>query len=361
MKLQTLGIGLAAAFLSSAALAADQLNIYTWADYFGAETISRYQSQTGTAVTVDLYDSNEVLETKLLTGKSGYDVVFPAASNAEREFQAGALAAIDPSKLKNYGNLNPSILAALDKVPGGRALGVPYTWGTVGLAYNKAAIKQRLGTDEIDSFDVLFKPENAAKLADCGVTLLDSPLEVISITLNYLGIDPYSDDAADLEKAEEVLRAIAPHVRYYHNQRPSTDLAAGDVCLSLVYSGDAGLARTRAAENGSGIDIGYMIPKEGTMLWIDLMAIPADAPHPDAAYRFIDHMLKPEEIADVTNTVLFANANSAADSLVNAEIRSDPGLYPPAEVVAKLFADRSQGAKQVRSRTRIWTRVKTGL
>jgi putrescine transport system substrate-binding protein len=347
--------------LSGAARAEGTLAIYTWADYLGAKTIETYQTETGTKVTVDLFDSNEILETKLLTGGSGYDVVFPAASNAERQAKAGAIAAIDPAKLKNYGNLNPALLDALDKVPGGRALGVPYTWGTIGVAWNKAKIKERLGTDAIDSLDVIFKPENAEKLKDCGVTLLDSPFEVIAVTLNYLGLDPYSSNPDDLAKAEETLKSIGSSIRYFHNQKPSNDLPAGDVCISLVYSGDAGLAQARAAENKNGVEIGYAVPKEGTMLWVDLMAIPADAPNPDEAYRFIDFMLKPEIAADVTNTVFFANANKAADQFVNPDILSDPGIYPPADVIAKLFADRSLDAKQTRDRTRLWTRIKTGL
>jgi putrescine transport system substrate-binding protein len=347
--------------LPGTALAEGTLAIYTWADYLGAKTIETYQNETGTKVIVDLFDSNEILETKLLTGGSGYDVVFPAASNAERQATAGAIAAIDPSKLKNYGNLSPVILEALDKVPGGRALGVPYTWGTIGVAWNKAKIKELLGVDAIDSLDAIFKPKNAEKLKDCGVTLLDSPFEVIAVTLNYLGLDPYSSNPEDLVKAEEALKAIAPSIRYFHNQKPSNDLPAGDVCISLVYSGDAGLAQARAAENKNGVEIGYAVPKEGTMLWVDLMAIPADAPNPEEAYRFIDYMLKPEIAADVTNTVFFANANKGADQFVNPDILSDPGIYPPADIVAKLFSDRSLDAKQTRERTRLWTKVKTGL
>ena len=353
-------IAFCGAILAAPCARAADLAIYNWADYFGAETIARYEAETSTRVTLDYFDSNEVLETKLLAGGSGYDVVFPAASNAERLFKAGALLPIDTAKLANYGNLDPMILAALDTVPGGRRLGVPYTWGTIGIAYNPALVAERLGDQPMDTLDVIFKPENAAKLADCGIALLDSPVEVLSIVLNYLGAEPYSDDPADLDRAGALLSAIAPSVRYFNNQKATGDLAAGNICVALVYSGDAGIAQARAAEAGNGVEVAYAIPREGTLMWIDLMAIPADSARVDAAYAFIDYMLRPEVIADVTNTVFFANANAAASALVDPAILGDPGFYPPVEVRERLFPDRNLDAKALRGRTRLWTKVKTG-
>ncbi|HQU69488.1 MAG TPA: extracellular solute-binding protein [Albidovulum sp.] len=352
---------LAGGILAGSISRADDLAIFTWADYFGADTISAYEAETGSKVTVDYFDSNEVLETKLLVGGSGYDVVFPAASNAEREFRAGALLPIDPAKLSNYGNLDPAILAALDAVPGGRQLGVPYTWGTIGIAYNPALVSERLGEVPTDTLDLIFKPEIAAKLADCGIAVLDSPVEIIAVALNYLGADPYSENPDDLARAEKLLTDTAPSVRYFSNQKATTDLATGSICAALIYSGDAGIAQARAAEAGNGVEVGYAIPREGTLMWIDLMSIPADSARVAAAYAFIDHMLRPEVIADVTNTVFFANANAAATALVDPAISSDPGVYPPAEVIARLFADRSIDAKPLRERTRLWTRMKAGL
>lgn len=338
----------------------EELSIYNWADYLGESTIADYERETGASVTLDFYDSNEVLETKLLTGASGYDVVFPAVSNAQRVFQAGALHPIDPARLSNYGNLNPDILASLDKLPGGRAMGVPYTWGTIGLAYNSAMIEERLGTDVITSWDVLFDPETSAKLADCGIAVLDSPVEMVSVALNYLGADPYSDATADLDKVRSLFDAIAPSIRYFHNQKASTDLPSGNVCLAVMYSGDAGISQARAMEAENGVEIQYSIPTEGTLMWIDLMSIPDDSQHVDEAYRFLDYMLQPEVIAGVTNYVYFANANAAADAFVDEAILTDPGIYPDKATLQRLFPDRSVGAKTLRNRNRLWTRIKSG-
>ncbi|MBN9673563.1 extracellular solute-binding protein [Roseibium aggregatum] len=351
--------GLAAIVLGTPVSAGD-LSIYNWADYLGETTISGYESETGTDVILDYYDSNEVLETKLLTAGSGYDVVFPAASNAEREFAAGALHPIDPSRLNNYGNLNPDILASLDRIPGGRSLGVPYTWGTIGLAYNSGLVSERLGDAPLDSWDVLFNPEIADKLSDCGIAVLDSPIEMISVALNYLGHDPYSSDKAHLAEAGKLLEALAENVRYFNNQKANIDLVSGDICVAVLYSGDAGIAQARAMEVENGPEIVYAIPKEGTLLWIDLMAIPADSARIDEAYRFIDYMLRPEVIAEVTNFVFFANANTAANDHVDPAILSDPGIYPDADTFSRLFADKNLDAKGLRSRTRLWTKVKTG-
>lgn len=340
---------------------ASELAIYNWADYFGETTISSFEAETGIAVTLDFFDSNEVLETKLLTGSSGYDVVFPAASNAEREFQAGALLAIDPTRLSNYGNLNPDILEALDKVPGGREMGVPYTWGTIGIAYNPALIQERLGDYDMASWGTLFDPEIAGKLADCGIAVLDSPVEMVSVTMHYLGADPYSNSKADLEAAGAALKSVAGSVRYFSNQKATNDLATGNICVAVMYSGDAGIAQARAMESGNGTEILYAIPNQGTLMWIDLMAIPKDAKNVDEAYRFIDHMLRPEVIAEVSNSVFFANANSMADAHVDPVILSDPGLYPDDETLEGLFPDKSVDAKTLRNRTRLWRAVRSGL
>ena len=346
---------LAAAFAAPAT--AGELNLYNWAE----TTIADYEAGTGTKVTLDYFDSNEVLETKMLAGGSGYDVVFPAASNAERQMMAGALHRIDVSRLQNYANLRPEILGILDKVPGGRALGVPYTWGTIGLAYNPALVAERLGGMPVDSWDLLFNPDYAAKLADCGIGVLDSPVEMISVALNYLGLDPYSENKDDIGKAQALLAGAAAHAAYFSNQKPSTDLPAGNVCLAVMYSGDAGIAQARALEADNGVEVLYSIPKEGTLMWIDLMAIPEDAPNVDEAYQFIDYMLMPAVIAEVSNYVYFANANEAANQYVLPEVLSDPGIYPDDATLARLFPDKSLGAKALRQRTRAWTKVKSGI
>lgn len=349
----------AAVTLAPCASAAD-LAIYNWADYFGTDTIATHEAESGADVTLDYFDSNEVLETKLLVGGSGYDVVFPAASNAERLFKAGALLPVDPARLSNYGNLDPAILTALDAVPGGRQLGVPYTWGTIGIAYNPALVAERIGDQPMDTLDVIFRPEIAGRLADCGIAVLDSPVEIVSIALNHLGLDPYSDDAGDLARAGDLVAAAVPSIRYFSNQKATGDLASGNICVALIYSGDAGIAQARASEASTGIEVAYAIPREGSLMWIDLMAIPVDAAHIDAAYRFIDYMLRPEVIADVTNTVFFANANAAADAHVDPAILADPGIYPPEETRGRLFPDRALEARPLRNRSRLWTKVKSG-
>ena len=357
---RTIAASLLAAVLA-APISAAELAIYNWADYFAETSVSGYEEASGTKVTLDYFDSNEVLETKMLAGGSGYDLVFPAASNAERQLQAGALLPIDPTRLKNYGNLDPEILAALDKVPGGRQLGVPYTWGTIGLAYNPAKVSARLGDLPVNSWDLLFKPDYAAKLKDCGVAVLDSPVEMLSIALNYLGKDPYSEDKKEIGEAKALLSKMAEHTAYFSNQRASIDLPSGNLCLAVMYSGDAGLAQVRAVEAENGVEIAYAIPREGTLMWIDLMAIPVDAPNPDEAYRFIDHMLQPEVIAEVTNTVFFANANAKSAVFILPEVLSDPGVYPDAETMRSLFPDKSLGSKALRQRSRAWTSVKSGI
>ena len=252
------------------------------------------------------------------------------------------------------------ILAALDRLAGGRALGVPYTWGTIGIAYNAAKITERLGDMPVDSWDMLFDPEIAGKLADCGIAVLDSPVEMVSVTLNYLGLDPYSTDPEALDRARDTLATAARSVRYFHNQRAAADLPSGDVCMAVMYSGDAGIAQAAAWEADNGVDILYAIPKEGTLMWIDLMSIPVDSDNIDEAYRFIDYMLRPEVMAGVSNTVFFANANAAADAFVDPEILSDPGIYPDADTRARLFPDLSMDLKALRARTRLWTNVKSG-
>ena len=336
------------------------LAIYNWADYFGETTIEDFQKSTGVQVQYDNFASAEVLETKLLAGKTGYDLVFPSIPLAERARKAGALASIDTSRLKNYANLDPQLLGQLARFNGGATLGVPYTWGTVGLGANIDKIQARLPDAPLNSLDLLFKPELAQKFADCGISMLDSPQEVFSVALNYLGLDPHSGRAEDIDKALALLMTIRPYVRYLDSTRPIDDLATGELCLSLIYSGDVGTAQLRADDAKNGVNLRYSIPLQGTILWMDLMSIPADAPHPEQAYAFIDYMLQPKVIAGVTNFLTYANANSAATPLVAEEIRQNPDIYPPKDVRDRLFADVTLDEANVRLRTRAWTKFKTG-
>ena len=347
-----------------AARADDQklLNIYNWSDYIADETVPRFQTETGITVNYDVYDSNEVLEAKLLAGRSGYDLVVPSASPyLARQAEAGVYLPIDKAKLKNYGNLDPQLLAAAANADPGNRYGVPYLWGTTGIGYNPALVKARLGADApTDSARLLFDPANAKTLQDCGISLLDSAQEIFPAALVYLGRDPLSRDPKDLEAAAAAVAAIRPYVRKFHSSQYINDLANGDLCVAWGYSGDVIQARNRAAEAKNGVTIAYAIPKEGAMIWIDMMAIPKDAPHPDDALAFIDYVLRPETIAAISNAVAYANPNLAATALVDAALRDDPAIYPPPEVRRRLYFDKPMSPQYERLRTRAWTRVKTG-
>jgi putrescine transport system substrate-binding protein len=331
------------------------LNLYSWSSYIPPQALQRFKDETGIQVKYDIFDSAEALDSKLMTGGSGYDVVFPASSGLARAIKAKAVQPVDRSQLKHYVNLEPELLEKLASADAGNQYGVPYTWGTVGLGYNKQALEQRLPGVPTNSLDLLFKPEYASKLKDCGIAVIDSPQEVISIALNYLGKDPYSSDRADLKAVQQLLAELQPNLRYVGSGRHIDDLAKGEICLALTYNGDAYMAADNAREAKQPFEVLYRIPKEGSLMWFDTMAIPADAPHPKAAHAFIDFMLRPESIAELTNSVFFANANGAATTLVSAEITGDPDIYPPAEVRSRLFSEELMPLRQQRDRTRIWT------
>jgi putrescine transport system substrate-binding protein len=338
------------------------LNIYNWSDYIADSTVPGFETETGIKVNYDVYDSNEVLEAKLLAGRSGYDLVVPSASPyLARQAQAGVYRPIDKAKLKNYGNLDPQLLAAAANADPGNQFGVPYLWGTTGIGYNKAMVAQRLGSDApVDSARLLFDPAIAKKLKDCGISLLDSAQEIFPAALAYLGKDPLSRDPADLQAAASAVNAIRPYVRKFHSSQYINDLANGDLCVAWGYSGDVIQARNRANDAKNGVAIAYAIPKEGAMIWIDMMAIPKDAPHPQNALAFIDYVLRPQTVAAISNSVAYANPNTKATALVDAALRDDPAIYPPPEIRARLFFDKPVTPQYERLRTRAWTRVKTG-
>jgi len=331
------------------------LNLYSWSDYVTPETLQRFEQETGIHVRYDTFDSSEVLETKLLTGGSGYDVVVPSSSVLARGLAAGALKEIPHEGLKGYANLDPDLLEKLAAVDPGNRYGVPYTWGTLGLGMNVEAVKQRLPNVPLNSLDLLFKPEYASKLKDCGIAILDSPQEVFGLALHYLGKNPYSTDKADLSAADALLHQLQPNVLYVATGRQISDLANGSVCLALTYNGDASMAADQARKANKPFEVAYRIPKEGTLVWQDNLAIPKDAPHPEAARAFIEFMLRPDSVAALTNTLFFATANQAATPLVDESVRTDPDIYPPADVRGLLYADRSMSLKDLRQRTRLWT------
>jgi putrescine transport system substrate-binding protein len=331
------------------------LNLYSWADYVAPEALQRFEQETGIHVRYDTFDTPEVLETKLITGGSGYDVVVPSSSVLARGIAAGALKEIPHDSLKGYANLDPDLLEKLAAVDPGNRYGVPYTWGTLGLGINVEAVQKRLPGVALNSLDLLFKPEYASKLKDCGVAILDSPQEVIGLALHYLGKDPYSTDKNDLVAAEALLHQLQPSVLYVATGRQISDLANGSVCLALTYNGDASMAADQAHKANKPFEVAYRIPREGTLVWQDNLVIPKDAPHPEAARTFIEFMLRPESVAGLTNTLFFATANQAATPLVDAAVRDDADIFPPADVRGRLYADRSMSLKDMRQRTRVWT------
>jgi putrescine transport system substrate-binding protein len=347
---------------SASAQEAKLLNIYNWSDYIAPDTVPNFAKETGIEVHYDVYDSNEVLEAKLLAGHSGYDLVVPSASPyLARQAASGVYKKIDKAALQNYGNLDPQILAAAAKADPGNQYGVPYMWGTTGFGYNRAQVKKALGDDApTDSSALIFDPANAKKLASCGIELLDSAQELFPAALAYMHGDPLSRDPADLERAAAVIEAIRPYIRKFHSSEYINDLANGDICVAWGYSGDIVQARNRATEAKNGVEIAYTIPKEGAMIWIDMMAIPADAPHAANALRFIDYILRPEVVAKISDAVAYANPNAAATKLVATSLSGDPNVYPPQEVRARLFFDTPVTPQYERLRTRAWTRIKTG-
>lgn len=345
---------------AGAAWADGELNVYHWSDYVAPDTVSNFEERTGIKVNYDVFDSNEVLEAKMLTGASGYDVVVPSIEFLARQSQAGVFAEIDKDKLENYGNLDPEILKIIAVNDPDNTYGVPYMMFSTGIGYNVDKVEERIDADKIGSWDMIFDPETASKLADCGLVVLDSPSEVMAPALNYLGLDPNSEDADDLEQARELVMGIRPHIRYFHSSQYINDLANGDICVTIGYSGDVLQARDRAAEAGQGIEIAYTIPREGAQIGFDMLAIPDDAPNPENALKFIDYILEPQVAADITNYVYFANPNTAATDLVEAEVAGDQGIYPPNEVRAKMFALKPHTARYDRTLTRTWTAIKTG-
>jgi putrescine transport system substrate-binding protein len=359
-------LGLILGFVLAAGTAGAQeeklLNIYNWSDYIAEDTVPNFVKETGIKINYDVYDSNEVLEAKLLAGHSGYDLVVPSASPyLARQAASGVYRKIDKSALKNYGNLDPQILASAANADPGNQFGVPYMWGTTGFGFNKAKVKAALGGDApTDSSALIFDPDNAKKLAACGISLLDSAQELVPAALAYLHRDPLSRDPADLDRAAATLQAIRPYIRKFHSSEYINDLANGDLCVAWGYSGDIVQARNRAHEAKNGVDIAYTIPKEGAMIWVDMMAIPADAPHPENALRFIDYILRPDVAAKTSDAISYANPNEAATTLVSSALSGDPNVYPPQETRTRLFFDKPVTPQYERLRTRAWTKIKTG-
>jgi putrescine transport system substrate-binding protein len=357
-------LALIAAALPLVAMAAEEkrLHVYNWSDYIAPDTIANFTKETGIEITYDVYDGNEVLEAKLLAGHSGYDIVVPSASPyMARQIAAGAYRALDKTKLPNLKNLDPQILALAAPGDPGNAHGVPYLWSVTGIGANTALLDRALGDRAPrDSLALLFDPAYAQKLASCGIALLDTPQEIVPAALAYLGFDPKSHDTSDLDKAIALIDRVRPYVRKFHSSQYINDLATGDICIALGYSGDVIQARNRAREAESPVEIAFRVPREGAQMSIDMLGIPADAPHPENAHAFIDYILRPDVIAAITDTVSYPNPNVAAMPLVQREIRDDPGIYPPEAARRLLYIDLPAPRPYERARTRAWSRMKSG-
>lgn len=338
------------------------LHIYNWSDYIAPNTVPDFQKETGIKVVYDVFDSNEVLEGKLMAGSTGFDLVVPSASFLERQLAAGVFQPLDKSKLPNYKNMDPDLLKMVAQHDPGNKYAIPYLWATTGIGYNVDKVKAVLGKDApVDSWDLVLKPENLEKLKSCGVSFLDAPAEIYATVLNYLHLDPNSTKASDYTgAANDLLLKLRPNIRYFHSSQYINDLANGDICVAIGWAGDVMQASNRAKEAKNGVNVAYSIPKEGALAFFDVFAIPADAKNLDEAYQFLNYLMEPKVIAQISNTVYYASGNKAATPLVNEDVRNNSGIYPPADVQAKLFTLKVQDPKIDRVITRSWTKVKTG-
>ena len=336
------------------------LNVYNWSDYIDPTIVPAFEKEYGIKVNYDVFDSNEVLYTKLLAGNTGYDIVVPSASFLERQIKAGVFRKLDRTRLTNFKNLDPDLLARVALHDAGNEHSVNYFWGTSGVGYNVDKIKAIMPDAPVDSFKMFYDPAIVSKFKSCGVTILDAPSEVVGTVLLMLGKDPNSEKPEDLAAAEKVLMAIRPYVRYVNSSKYIEDLANGEICLALGWVGDVFQARDRAAEAKKGVNIDYHIPKEGAIMFFDMLAIPADAAHPLNAHLFIDYLLRPDVAAKNSDKVHYANSNAASWPLISADVRNDPAVFPPPEVMAKLQPDLAESPEFTRLLTRTWTRFKTG-
>jgi putrescine transport system substrate-binding protein len=340
---------------------ADVLNVYNWSDYIGPETIANFEREYGIDVNYDVYDSSEIVDAKLLAGNSGYDVVFHSYQFAGRLAPLGIFEKLDFSRLENLKYLDQEMVGKISLYDAVEGYAVPYMWGSTGYAYNYDMVRARLPEMELDSANMLFDPDVVSRLADCGVSLLDSPTDVIPMVLAYLGRDPNAIDAESLAAAEAQLERVRPYIRYFSSTKMISDLPNREVCVAMSWSGDYAQAAARAQDAGIEIDLRYTMPKEGSGLWVDGLFIPSDAAHKQNAYLFIDYILRPEVTAAISNYVYYANANEASRRFLDAEVLNTPGIYPDEAAWDLLYPVYFGEPKQERLRTRTWARVKSGI
>ncbi len=347
--------------LATAADAQERVvNVYNWSDYIDPKVLEDFTKETGIRVTYDTYDNNEIVETKLLAGQSGYDIVVPSGPFLQRLIRAGVFQKLDKAKLPNLPNLWPEIMQRLAAFDPGNQDAVPYMWGTTGIGVNVKKVRERLGDMPLNTWDIVLKPELIGKLKDCGVQMLDAPEDVFPGVLNYLGLNPDSKRQEDLQRAGDVLFRIRGAVQKFHSSEYINALANGDICLAVGYSGDILQAKKRAEEAKNGVEIAYLIPREGALMWFDSFAVPADAKNVAEAHAFIDYMMRPQVAAANTNFVSYASGNLAAKPFVKPDILNNPGIYPDEATFKRLFTNTAYDDRAQRLITRLWTRVKTG-
>jgi putrescine transport system substrate-binding protein len=336
------------------------LHIYNWADYIGHDTVAQFEQQTHIKVIYELYDSNETLEAKLLAGRSGYDIVSTTTGFYGRQIKAGAYLPLDKSKLTNWSNLDPAVLAIQAQADPGNRYAVPYLHAMNGFVYNVDLVRVRMPDAPTGSSAMIFDPKVIARFADCGVTFLDSPPDVIQLALAYLHLDPNSRRVDDLHAAESVLMAVRPYIRTFDSNDYWHQLASNETCLAIAWSSDYSVAQARAREDGTGARLAFTLPQEGSNITYNALLIPASAPHPEAAHKFLNFILQPRVIAEITNDIHYGNDNLAARPFVNSDILADPAVYPSPELRARLYLPAELGQDYDRLRTRVWTHIKTG-
>jgi putrescine transport system substrate-binding protein len=336
------------------------LNLYIWSDYLAPNTLADFEKQTGIKIHVAYYDTNETLETKLLAGSSGYDIVVPTASYFERLIKAGAFTALDKSRLPNLKNMDTELMQKVKQNDPDNGHGVIYLWGTNGIGYNEKMVKALMPDAPLDSWRMVFDPAVASKLSKCGISVLDSPAEMLRAVYSYMGKDPNSQSADDLVQAEAIMTKIRPYISSINSSGYIEALANGDICVAVAYNGDVMQSRDRAKEANKGIEIKYALPKEGSIVWFDMLAIPKEAPNLESAYAFMNYMMSPQVIADVSNFKRYADANTAAQPLVLPAVKDDAAIYPTPAQREHLTLQSADSAEQTRAITRIWQKFKTG-
>ena len=358
--LATMAAGLATPWVRPSWAAGGTVNVYNWSDYIGETTLADFTAETGIEVVYDLYASSEEMQAKMLTGQTGYDVVLMAGLSLPQFVTAGIYQPLDHSRLPGWKNLDPAILKICEGYDPGNVHAMPYMWGSVGFAFNLDMVKERLPDADLSDLATIFDPANAEKLADCGISILDSPTDIGFTVLSWLGIDPNTARAPEYAKMAEAFAKIRPYIRTFDNSNITTAMPNGEICVANSWSGDYGVAKARAAEAGIEMNLGYFVPKTGAPAWFDFWCLPADAPNTGNAYAFLDFMLRPEVIAACTDYTGYANANKAASALVDPDILSDPAVYPDAETLSRMYTTTPQSEDQDREINRAWASIKAG-